>query len=421
MLLPIINLNLTPDGRLLFATRSARLFGYGLFSVVLVLYLETLGLSAKRIGWLLTLTLLGDTAISLWLTTSADRLGRRRMLLAGSLLMIFAGVVFAVSGNFWLLLFAATVGVISPTGNEVGPFLSIEQASLSQIVPGERRTEIFAWYNLAGSVATAAGALCGGAITQGMLALGATGPNVYRPLALIYAGIGLVLGLAFLRLTPTVEIGQVNGVQPGVSPPVTSHLGLGSSLRVVLKLAGLFALDAFGGGFVIQSIIAYWFYVRYQVDPVLIGAIFFGANLLAAFSALAAAAVARRIGLVNTMVFTHLPSNILLILIPFMPNVWLAILVLLLRFSISQMDVPTRQSYTMAVVRPEERSAAAGVAGVARSLGASISPVLAMMLVGGEDHGIFQLSLPFIFAGGIKIVYDVLLYRSFRKVKHEES
>src|SRR5207302_6889910 len=159
---------LTADGRLLFGTRCARLFAYGLLSVVLVLYLSSVGLSDGQIGLLLTLTLLGDTAISLWLTTTADRLGRRRMLLAGSLLMIAAGVVFAFTSDFWLLLVAATVGVISPTGNEVGPFLSIEQAALSQTLPSERRTHAFAWYNLVGSVATAAGALCGGVLTQVM-------------------------------------------------------------------------------------------------------------------------------------------------------------------------------------------------------------------------------------------------------------
>jgi MFS family permease len=416
---------LTPDGRLLFATRCARLFGYGLYSVVLVFFLTSVGLTKEEIGFLLTLTLLGDTAISLWLTTTADRVGRRRMLLVGSLLMIGAGVVFASASNFWLLLLAATIGVISPTGNEVGPFLSIEQAALSQTVPEERRTHIFAWYNLVGSVATAAGALCGGAITQLMKAAGAGGADTYRPLAVVYTLLGLSLALAFARLSPAAEHGPVPN-QPQNTPPEAAgggknawsgRWGLGSSLPVVLKLAGLFALDAFGGGFVIQSIMAYWFYVRFHVEPAAIGAIFFGANLLAAMSSLAAAAVARRIGLVNTMVLTHLPSNVLLILIPLMPTRWLAILLLWLRFSISQMDVPTRQSYTMAVVRPEERSAAAGVTGVARSLGAAVSPMLAVLLV--EQPAL--LSVPFFLAGGLKIVYDLLLYWSFVALKPAEE
>lgn len=404
---------LSPDGRLLFLTRSARLFGYGLFSVVLVLYLNALGLSKGEIGVLLTFTLLGDMVISLALTTTADRVGRRRTLLAGSLLMIFAGVVFAVTNDFWLLLLAATVGVISPSGNEVGPFLSVEQAALAQTLSSDRRTEAFAWYNLFGSVATAAGALCGGAITQLVVALGYTGADSYRPLAVVYAAIGGLLALVFTRLSPAAEV----AVTTDPSPAPSQRLGLGRSWPIVLRLAGLFALDAFGGGFIIQTIIAYWFHLRFDVEPALIGAIFFGANLLAAVSALAASAVARRIGLVNTMVFTHLPSNILLILIPLMSTLWLAILVLLLRFSISQMDVPTRQSYTMAVVRPEERSAAAGVTAVARSLGAALSPFLAMELVESPAW----ISMPFFLAGGIKIVYDLLLYRSFVTMKAVEN
>jgi MFS family permease len=406
---------LTLDGRLLFGTRCTRLFAYGLFSVVLVLFLSAAGLTEGQIGLLLTLTLLGDTAISFWLTTAADRIGRRKMLFVGALLMVFAGVVFALTSNFWLLLLAATVGVISPSGNEVGPFLSIEQAALSQTVPGDRRTGVFAWYNLVGSLATAAGALCGGAVTQLVQGFGITGAGSYRPLACIYGAIGVLLALAFTRLSPEAEIPVADA--PPARHPLRSRFGLHRSHRVVLKLSGLFALDAFGGGFVIQSIVAYWFYRRFEVDPAIIGAIFFGANLVAAGSALVAAGVARRIGLVNTMVFTHLPSNVLLILVPLMPTLWLAILVLLLRFSISQMDVPTRQSYTMAVVGPDERSAASGVTGVARSVGAAISPVLATMLVGSSS----LMSAPFFLAGGIKIAYDLLLYRNFVALRSVEE
>jgi MFS family permease len=191
--------SLTGDGWLLLGTRCARLFAYGLFSVVLVLYLSAVGLSEGRIGSLLALTLLGDTAISLWLTTSADRFGRRKTLILGALLMVFAGLVFALSEDFWLLLLAATLGLISPSGNEVGPFLPVEQAALSQIVPGERRTEVFAWYNLVGSVATAAGALAGGELTQLAQGVGLAGADRYRPLALVYGGIGLPLAAAYHR------------------------------------------------------------------------------------------------------------------------------------------------------------------------------------------------------------------------------
>ncbi len=319
------------DGHRLFATRVVRLFAYGFLSVVLVLYLVEAGLSEARIGLLLTLTLLGDTAVSLWLTTHADRFGRRRTLLAGAALMLFAGVVFALTGNFLLLLVAATVGVVSPSGNEVGPFLAVEQAALTQVVSGGDRTRAFAWYGLVGSFATAAGSLA--------------------------------------------------------------------------------------GGFVVQSLVAYWFHRRFGVAPATLGGIFFGANLLAGISALVAVRVAGRIGLVNTMVVTHLPSNLLLILVPLMPTLPLAIAVLFLRFSISQMDVPTRQSYTMAVVSPDERSAAAGVTGVARTTGAALSPVIAGPLFASPA----LMGVPFFLAGGLKIVYDLLLWRSFRALKPPEE
>jgi MFS family permease len=408
---------LTPDGRLLFGTRCARLFAYGFLSVALVLYLRAVGLSDRQIGLLLTMTLLGDTVISLGITTAADRTGRRNMLIVGALLMTFAGGLFALTSNFWWLLLAATIGVISPTGNEVGPFLSIEQAALSQLVPERGRVEIFAWYNLVGSLATAAGALCGGGVTQLVQGLGINGPGKYRPLVIAYAVVGLVLAWVCIRLSPAVEVATTTAVFEPTGTSRRSRAGLLRSLPVVLRLSSLFALDAFGGGFVIQSIVAYWFYLRFAVEPATIGAIFFGANLLAGVSALCAAWVARRIGLVKTMVFTHLPSNVFLILVPLMPNLPLAILFLLLRFSISQMDVPARQSYTMAAVGPDERSAAAGVTGIARSLGAALSPMLASLLV---EHPALT-SLPFFLAGGIKIAYDLLLYRGFVTARAPEG
>ena len=375
-----------------------------------MLYLAQVGLSENEIGLLLTLTLIGDTAISLWITTSADRIGRQRMLLLGAALMMFAGVLFAVTRNFALLLAAATIGVISPSGNEVGPFLSIEQAALSQIVPNEARTRVFAWYNLVGSFATALGALGGGTLAQVLQSDGFAPLESYRVIVVGYALVGLVLALLFTRLSAKAEA-------PVASLTLCSRFGLPHSRGVVLRLAALFSLDAFAGGFVLQSIVAYWFYVRFHVEPAALGGIFFGANILAGISALTAARVAGRIGLINTMVVTHIPSNILLLLVPLMPNLPLAVAALLLRFSISQMDVPTRQSYTMAVVSPEERSAASGVTGVARTTGAALSPVL----VGPMLANPMLLSLPFFLAGGLKIVYDLLVYRSFRAIKPPEE
>jgi MFS family permease len=366
--------NLTRDGWLLFLTRFTRLFAYGALSVILVLYLTSLGLSVPQTGMVLTLTLVGDTVVSLFLTTRADRMGRRRMLIVGAFLMAGAGFTFASTSSLLLLTIAGTIGVISPSGNEVGPFLSIEQAALSQVVPNRIRTSTFAWYTLAGAFATALGSLCGGILPQVLQRTTETTRLSYRPVVLLYAALGLVLALFFTRLSSEAEVNVPT--EASVSPaPTKSFLGIGHSRSVVLKLSSLFALDSFGGGFVVQSFAAYWFYLRFGVNPGTLGTIFFGANVFAGISALLASRLASRFGLVKTMVFTHLPSNILLILVPLMPTLPLATLVLLLRFSISQMDVPTRQSYIMAVVRPEERSAAAGITGVARTVGASIAPL----------------------------------------------
>ena len=407
---------LTTDGRLLFTTRIARLFAYGFLSVVLVLYLAQVGLNETQIGLLLTLTLIGDTIISLWITTNADRIGRQRMLIVGAVLMISAGVIFAFTRSFVILLITATLGVISPSGYEVGPFLAIEQSALSQIVPNEQRTQIFAWYNLVGSFATALGSLSAGALAQALQGSGMTPLGSYRMVVIGYAAMGLMIGLLFTRLSSGVEVSRVFD---GSDSPSTfkSFLGLHRSRGIILKLSALFSMDAFAGGFVLQSIVAYWFHLRFGVQPALLGGIFFGANILAGVSALTAAWVASKIGLIRTMVFTHIPSNIFLILVPLMPNLPLAITVLLLRFSISQMDVPTRQSYTMAVVAPDERSAAAGITGIARTTGASLSPVVTGPLLANAA----LINMPFFLSGGIKIVYDLMLYRSFRAIKPPEE
>ena len=402
---------MTPDAKLLFATRIARMFGYGLLSVMLVLYLVALGVDGFAIGAILTLTLVGDAAISLWLTTHADRLGRRRILIAGAALMLLAGIVFAISRDPWILLVAATIGVISPSGNEVGPFLAVEQASLTQTLPDRERTRVFGWYNLVGSLATASGALAAGFIAQTLQGRGASEIDSYRAIVIGYAAIGIGLGALFWRLSAAIEVPRATETS------IATRLGLHRSRGIVLRLAALFSLDAFAGGFVMQSLIAYWFHQRFGADPATLGAIFFGANVLAGFSALAAARIAARIGLINTMVFTHLPSNVLLILVPLMPNLELAVGVLLARFAISQMDVPTRQSYTIAVVEPDERSAAAGVTGIARSIGAAVSPSLATPLLQSAPLA----GLPFIIGGGLKIVYDLLVLRAFSAVRPPEE
>ena len=400
------------DIALLFSTRIIRLFCYGFLSIILALYLAETGLTEKQIGLLFTFTLAGDAGISLWLTTSADRFGRKRTLLIGALLMAGAGIVFILTNNIVVLMAAAIIGVISPSGNEIGPFLSVEQAGLTNLISNEKRTQVFAWYNLVGSFATAAGALAGGWLAQILQTNGWAALDAYRLILIGYALGGLVLTILFLNLSSVIEVAPASSAdQP------RKVLGLHRSRNVVLKLSALFALDAFAGGLIVQSMIAYWFHIKFGIDSGILGSIFFGANVLAGFSALLAARIAAKFGLINTMVFTHIPSNILLILVPLMPNLPLAITVLLLRFSISQMDVPARQSYTLAVVAPDERSAASGVTAIARSVGAALSPTLTGILFSIPT----LFSAPLFLAGGLKIMYDLLLFREFRSVKPPEE
>lgn len=403
---PLFTLSL--DAKLLFGTRIIRLLAYGLLSVILGLYLIEIGFTEQEAGAILTLTLMGDAVISLWLATQADRHGRRRALKIGASLMLLAGIIFAFTHNFILLTAAAIVGTISPSGNEVGPFLSIEQASLSQLIPDTQRTSIFAWYNLVGSLATATGALMGGVLVKLLHLSGLSLLASYRANLLIYAGLAILLGVLFSFMSSAVE--------PHAPQTTPSRLGLHRSQGIVLKLSALFALDSFAGGLIVQSLMAYWFHLRFGVDTATLGGIFFGANVLAGVSYLAAARLAARFGLINTMVFTHIPSNILLMLVPWMPTLPLAVGLLLLRFAISQMDVPTRQSYVMAVVDPSERSAAAGVTAIARSVGSAFSPLVTGILLQNV-----LLNLPFLLAGSLKIVYDLALYRSFKAVKPPEE
>jgi MFS family permease len=338
-------------------------------------------------------------------------LGRKKTLLIGALLMAGAGLTFIVTRNIVILIAAAIIGVISPSGNEIGPFLSVEQASLSQLVPNARRTQVFAWYNLVGSFATATGALAGGWMAQFLIAQGRPASSAYSTVLMGYAFGGLLLALLFISLSKNIEVILTS------KDAIPRTLGLHKSRNVVIKLSALFSLDAFAGGLIVQSMIAYWFHVRFGIDSGIIGSIFFGANILAGISALLAVRIAKEIGLINTMVFTHIPSNILLMLVPLMPTLPLAVGILLLRFSISQMDVPTRQSYTMAVVAPDERSAASGITAIARSIGASLSPALTGLFFSVPG----LLSVPFFLCGGLKIVYDLLLFREFRQVKAPEE
>ena len=312
--------------------------------------------------------------------------------------------------------------MISPSGNEVGPFLSIEQASLTQLVPDQQRTGIFAWYNLAGLFATALGALIGGGAVQLLQGFGYSALMSYQVVLVGYGIVGLIMVGLFNLLSTTIEVSS-NSLRkemtsnPSVEPAARRILGLHRSQRIVFRLAALFSLDSFAGGFIIQSLMALWFTLKFGLEPAGLGAIFFGVNILAGVSALGAAWVASKIGLINTMVYTHLPSNVLLIFIPFMPSLYLAVGLLLIRSIISQMDVPTRQSYVMAVVEPDERSAASGVTNVARTIGVALSPVFTGIFISNPAF----LGFPFIISGVLKIIYDLALYFNFRDLKPPEE
>jgi len=400
-----MRLPLSRDGWLLFATCGVRSFAYGFLSVVLGLYLDSIGLTTTVIGWIFTAALAGGAVMTIVITAVADSFGRRALLILGALLMALAGCIFAITDNPILLVFAAIFGTISPSGKEVGPFLSLEQAILPQTTQDQHRTAVFSAYNLVGSFTGALGAL--GVGLPSLFSLSVL--SGYRFLVWAYVASAIGLMVLFAMLSPSIEA-QVQ------TEPTMRQIGVRKSRGIVAKLAGLFALDALAGGFIVQSIVAYWFYLRFKTDLNSLGRIFFGTNLLAALSFLAAPAMARRFGLLNTMVFTHLPSNFLLLLVPLMPNVEWAVIALLLRHLLSQMDVPTRQSYTMAVVDPAERAASAGILSVARNAGAAIAPLFTGALLAAPALG-----LPFLLAGGIKVVYDLWIFAVFRHVKPPEE
>jgi len=398
-------LELSRDGWLIFATCGVRSFAYGFLSVVLGLYLDAIGLDTVAIGWIFTAALAGGAVMTVVLTAVADALGRRSLLVLGAGLMAVAGLIFAFTDNPLLLAAAAIFGTISPSGKEVGPFLSIEQTILPQATQEYSRTAAFSAYNLVGSLSGAVGALAVG--LPWLLSLDSLAG--YRLLVRGYACAAVLMLSLFAFLSPAIEAKTR-------SAPDARRIGVRRSRGTVAKLSALFALDAFAGGFIVQSLVAYWFYLRFKTDINALGGIFFGANLFAALSFLAAPAIARRIGLLNTMVFTHLPSNVLLLLVPVMPSLELAVGVFLARHLLSQLDVPTRQSYTMAIVDADERSAAAGLMSVARTGAAALAPAFTGWVLATPAWGI-----PFLLAGGLKIAYDLWIFALFRHVRPPEE
>jgi MFS family permease len=393
------------DASLLVETRGIRGLGDGLVSVVLASYLAVVGLSDTRIGVVVTLTLLGSAALTLLVGLKAHAYPRRRLLCLVAVLMIATGVGFAALDTFWALAAVALIGTLNPSAGDVSVFLPTEQALLPATTTDEQRTALFARYTLIGTLAAAAGALCAGVPQWIGRRLDVADTTSLRWAFLTYAALGVVVLTRYRKLSPAVE---------RVGPPPARPLG--HSRHIVYRLAALFSVDAFGGGFVITALLVLWLQRRFGLSIAVSGVVFFWAGVLSAFSALVAVRIARRIGLVRTMVFTHLPANGFLILAAFMPTAPTAVGCLLARSALSQMDVPARTSYVMAVVEPAERPAAASVTNVPRSLAAALPPVAAGWMLGQSTFG-----WPLVIGGSIKALYDVLLLRQFRDLRPPEE
>jgi MFS family permease len=391
-------------GRLLWV-RGLRAFADGYVSLLLPIYLTVLGLSPFQIGVIVTSTLFGSGALTLWVGLQAHRHDHRMLLLLATALMAGTGIGFAVLSDFWPLLVVAFIGTLNPSGGDVSVFLPLEHAVLSQAADDRRRTALFARYSLVGTLVGALGTLFAG--LPDMAAAAAHVP--------LKAGLQAMFGLYALAGILSAWIYRGLPAQCPADNPA-SDAPLKESKRPVFMLAALFSLDAFGGGFVMQSLLALWLFQKYQLSALVAGTIFFWMGILSALSYLVAVKVADRFGLLNTMVFTHLPSSLLLIATPFMPTLGWAVCLLLARSALSQMDVPTRSSFVMAVVPPPERPAAASMTSVPRSLAASISPMFTGYLLGLTSFG-----WPLIFGGALKIIYDLLLYFMFRNIQPPEE
>ncbi len=401
---------LNKDGKLLFASRAVRTFGYGFLSVTLAIYLDLIGFDTVSIGIILMSTLVNGVLFTLLSSFFADRWGRRKMLSIFGLLMSLSGLIFFLTNNYIALIFAALIGTINVTGTEVGPFLSIEQAIIPQTCSDKKRNTAFALYNMLGTFAMSAGVLVGGLPKYLQTAFVMTEAASVKPLFLLYSMLGVSTIAIYFLMSKRIEIPS------GIPKRPVYKILSPESRKVVTKMSVLFGLDSFAGGFVIQSILSYWFFIKFGIDFAQISYIFAAAGVLTALSYLAASKIANRIGLVNTMVFTHVPSNVLLMLVPLAPTLPLAVGLLLARMSLSQMDVPTRQSYIVAIVKPEERVAASGLTSMARNSAQAISPSIT-----GYVLQFLSLSAPFFVAGGLKIAYDIALYLNFRRLKAPEE
>ena len=391
-------------GRILTA-RGFRSFGDGFVSLLLPLYLIDIGCTPLQVGIIASATLFGSGLLTLTVGLHAYRWHYRSLLLAAALLMIATGVGFAFIIDFWPLLVIAFVGTLNPSSGDVSVFLPLEHAVISHQSDARNRTAAFARYSLVGTLAAGFGSLATGLPTWIAHATSVSPRMALQLMFVLYAVIGAIALLLYRGLPRAPKASEATPVTP-----------LGKSRNRIFVLAALFSLDSLGGGFVVQSMVALWMYQRFGMSLETTGVIFFWTGMLTALSYLVAVRIAARIGLVNTMVFTHIPSSICLILIPFMPALWMVIALLLVRSALSQMDVPTRSSYVMAIVSPAERPAAASVTAVPRSLASAVSPMLAGMLLSASTFG-----WPLLIAGSLKIVYDLLLLVYFRNVKPPEE
>ena len=395
----------TPDAGRILAVRGSRAFADGFVALLLPIYLLKLGFSAFAVGAIITSTLIGSACLTLAVGVVANRYLRRRLLLAACLLMAATGAGFALSNDLWPLLVIAFVGTMNPSSGDVSVFLPLEHTALTQSIDARRRTALFARYSLVGSLMGAGGTLAAAAPELTAAWTGLAEADAMRIMFALYGAVGLASLLVYRRLSPAIE-----------RPAGTKPAPLGQSRRIVYGLAALFSIDAFGGGFLVQSILALWIYQHFDLSVGVTASILFWSSICAAISQLVAVPVAARFGLINTMVFTHLPSNIFMMLVPFAPNLEVAIALLLARGALSQMDVPTRSSYVMAVVTPEERPAAASLTAVPRSFAAAAGPLIAGYLLTLSTFG-----WPQIVGGALKTIYDVLLLINFRRVRPPEE
>jgi MFS family permease len=389
---------------LLYAARGLRGFGDGFAIILLPVYLSALGYGPVAIGAVATAALLGSAATTLGVGVLARRYPLRNLLLLGALAMAATGAALPAFEPIAAIAIVAFLGTINPSSGDIGFLIPLEHASLAQGVAAEKRTQTFAHYSLIGALATAAGSLAAAA-PQFLAAWGVDQITAIKLMFYAYGALGLIAA-ALYRLIP------LRRTTVAATPPAV----LGPSRRIVMKLAALFSIDAFAGGFVVQSLLALWLFERFQLSLAEASLFFFWSNLLAAFSYPVAAWLSRRVGLINTMVFTHIPSSLCLIAAAFAPNLLIALILLLVRSALSQMDVPTRTSYVMSVVTPDEQAAAASFTAVPRTLASSISPAFAGMLLASSFAG-----WPLVICGALKIGYDLALLYSFRHIRPPEE